>query len=98
MTQDQFIDNFFKYAGKIKPAPKNDPLDDIFNAIFTEPKQFETVYLTEQQLRCLKTRTAKAGETLKAAFLGTIWLPYGDENYYLLDNGEVVTEYYSIGD
>ena len=74
-----------------------DILDDIFKTIFAEP-DFETVYLTEKQLRSLKSREAKAGETLKAAFLGTVWLPYGDENYYLTNDGTIITEYFSIGD
>jgi hypothetical protein len=91
MTQEQFIDDFLKHT------KKKDPLDNIFEAIFSEP-DFSTVYVDEKYLRTMKTREAKAGETLRASFIGSIWLPYGDENYYILDSGEIITEYFSIGD
>lgn len=55
--------------------------------------------MSEEELRKLPAREIKNYSELKGAeFIGTIWLAYGDENYYRLEDGTYGYMYFSIGD
>lgn len=56
-------------------------------------------YLSEEELRQLDAKEVKAWEIPKdAVYVGQVWLPYGNRDYYKLPDGSYVCNYYSIGD
>ena len=57
-------------------------------------------YLSDAELRALDAKEIKGycKELKTAKFLGMIMYPYGDENYFKLEDGTVVKTYTKIGD
>ena len=53
--------------------------------------------LNEDELRQLDAKEVKIAPK-DAEFVGTIWMAYGDLNFYKTKDGEYVKEYFSIGD
>lgn len=55
--------------------------------------------MSDNELRALNAKEVKAWEIPKEAkFIGQLWLPYGDMNYYELPDGTYICNYFSIGD
>lgn len=55
--------------------------------------------MSEQELNELQAREIKNYSELKGAeLIGIIWLAYGDERYYKLEDGTYGYMYVSIGD
>jgi len=59
-----------------------------------------TNLMTQEQLRALNAEERKLywNDTKNATYLGSIMSAYGDWNYYQLEDGTYVCNYFSIGD
>lgn len=56
-------------------------------------------YMSSDELRELNARRVKEWEVPKdAVYVGQLWLPYGNEDFYRLSDGTYIYTYYSIGD
>lgn len=55
--------------------------------------------LSYDDLKDIKVKQVKAWDVPKdAEYVGVLWRPYGDENYYKCSDGTYVYTYTSIGD